>query len=240
MVLRIETFGLPGSGKSTLTKACAPLLKDAGIKVLTPKTLDQLDQKVKGPAPVLWRKDSFRQSYHIAEFDYGWPAVNRFFATRYGDRFRSQALILATGADVIKAQRLADHYDMLWVDEGFLHYGMHAIVLAQGALTDAHDLVQCMPKPDAVVMVDQNPAAARDSVLARSVAGGMSEERATAYVAKYFGDLAAFQFRYDLIQTTCDALGTACVPIIRQTAMGPIDDMAQETVKSLKKLHNST
>lgn len=225
MALRIETFGLPGSGKSTLTRACLPLLRKGGMDVLVPRSLDRLDKNTKGPAPVLWRHSSFRQSYHIAEFQHHWGEVNQFFAGRYQGRFRNQALILGTGADVMKADRLSGRFDALWVDEGFLHYGMHAIGL--GTTSEARALVGMMPAPDAVVLVDFDATSARESVLARSMAGGMSAKRASAYVAEHFGDLAAFQHRANLMDATCEALDAANIPIIRQPAMGPIEEMAQ-------------
>ncbi|MGB0799464.1 MAG: hypothetical protein ACPGRD_09130 [Planktomarina sp.] len=233
MGLRLETFGLPGSGKSTLTRACLSRLRDQGNMVDTAKSLDRRDAKLRGPVPVLWPKPGMRQSYRIAEFRAAWPELDAFFMRCYRDRVRNSALIAATGADVMKFEASRDQIDVFWVDEGFLHYGMHAITLQDGNVDDAIQLANIMPQPDAVILVDTTPEVAMENVLRRTQDGGRNAAQAARFVADHFGDLAMFEKRHRLIQATLAELRKHGVPVISQMAMGDIDEMAEATCKSI-------
>ncbi len=233
--IRIESVGLSGSGKSTLVKACHDGLKSKGGRSLQAASLDALDKKDSPGMPVIWKSERLRQAFHTAEFCRTQPQILDYFNTLYADNRRNMAFIHAVGGDLSKFAKSESEIDAFWVDEGFLHYGIHAALASDhGDASDWVDhLISAMPLPDAVLYTVADPDLALSGLRHRMAQNGRTEPEAEARIEKVFGGAAGLKARAHQINRAVAQLADKGVNIVKIPAHGNIKDMANSALGAL-------
>ncbi len=231
--MRIESLGLPGSGKSTLVTACRDRLAQSGQRDLDAARLDKIDQKKSPQMPVLWPQERVRQAFSIAQFALQWPGAVAFFQRIYGDNARNLTIVHALGGDHIKFERAGRELPF-WVDEGFFHFGVHAI-MTQPPGEDVPltaELVAAVPQPDALIVTDADPAQALQGI--RQRAGLSADDPAKdKRFRDRFGTPQDFQRRADIIASIKTQLQDRGTQVVSLPAHGPIDQMVDQCLAAL-------
>lgn len=240
--MRIESFGLPGSGKSTLVKSCHEWLTEREFKTFTAPQLDKLDER--NPPQGMknfWSAVRKRQSYRVAEFHDAHPEMVARFKSYYPNKFRNLGLLNLFGSDLIKYRDLKKKIDIFWVDEGFLHFCVHGI-LRQDAITDKQGelaaFLEEMPLPDVVFHNQITPQQTMDGLRQRMEAAGQPEHRVLRKATDQDGRLEFLTNRNNLINFAAETLAGKGVKLVQQKAHQEIDVMVQFALKTIGVKHD--
>jgi hypothetical protein len=235
--LRIESIGLPGSGKTTLAKGCRIALRAAGRVVVGPTELDQIDVSHPPGSKGLWRHSKARQSYHIGQYLSEHLDMHHFFNNQYDKNIRNIGLSLSVGADLSRSFMHAEYYDYFFVDEGFLHLGSHALLQHANwdFLNCADNLggfLESMPTPDAVIYTEASVETATSGIFKRMP--NHSERQAQSRFKNAFGGTLGMQSRLQLIDTIVERLKYMEIPVVTVAAHSPLDIIVDVTLKKLQ------
>lgn len=235
--MRLEAIGLPGSGKTTLAKGCRSALRAAGHAIVDPTALDQIDASYPPGSQGLWRLGTFRQSYHIAQYLSDYPHMHQFFQTHYAENIRNIGLSLSVGADLSRASLQAEHFDYVFVDEGFLHLGSHAILKHAnwdftGCTEGLEAFLDSLPRPDAVLYPQASVETATKGIFARLE--GQSDAKANRRFNNAFGGASGMQARFQLIEAIVERLQQMGVPVITVEAHAPLDTLVDAALTELR------
>lgn len=227
--MRIESLGLPGSGKSTLVRALHARVSTQKIRSHTSATLHLLDKKTpKRGLKALWSSARKRQSYRIAEYISAYPEAVALFHHYYPDRPRNMALHYAFGADVIKHRDLHTHLDVFWADEGFLHFGCQSITRLHFRHRKRHitQLLDAMPLPDAVLYTRTTPEASMTKLEERMRSAGQSARNIARKTQKRSRRHQFLVQRVKVMDETARQLAKRGVKVVKLAAHAPLDQMA--------------
>lgn len=232
--LRIESLGLPGSGKSTLIKACRAALADDGTKDIDSNDLEKLDRQNAPQMPVLWKQARIRHAFGLLDFIKSHPNTVDHFNTLYKGNDRNLSIIHAVGADLSRHTRLSDRYSAFWVDEGFFHYGIHAPIWAKVAdpAGEVAALLKTAPRPDVLIVTKSQPQTAIAGMRKRT---GASENDTTndKKIFRKFGDLEELTLRANLIDQVGSGLAAAGTTVIELEAHGALSKMVEQVLDRL-------
>ncbi len=232
--LRIESLGLPGSGKSTLVGACRARLAEWGVPDLDAVRLDQIDQKKSPQMPVLWPQERIRQAFSGAQFGARWPDAVAFFQGVYANNARNLAIIHALGADHVRFDR-ANKPLPFWVDEGFFHYGVHAIMTLDPSqdTSAVTQLVAACPLPDALIVTRADPDQALAGIRQRAGLDADDAQKDKRFFDRY-GTPADFERRGQIIENIAQGLSARGTKILELTAHDPLDQMVDHVMQALR------
>ena len=235
--MRIESIGLPGSGKTTLSKGCRTALRAAGHVAVGPTELDQIDESYPPSNKGLWRHSNARQSHHIGQYLSEHLDMHQFFDTQYSKNTRNIGLSLSVGADISRSFMHAEHFNYFFVDEGFLHLGSHAL------LEHANwDFLNCadglgiflgiMPRPDAVIYTKASVETATSGIFRRI--SNLSDRQAQRRFKNAFGGAPGMQSRLQLIDTIVKRLKYMGIPVITVAAHSPLVNIVDVSLRKLQ------
>lgn len=234
--MRIESIGLPGSGKTTLSTACYAALRAAGHVVVNPAEIDQLDASHPPGNKGLWKHCKSRQSHHIGHYLAEHLNMHQFFNTYYAKNMRNIGLSLSVGADLSRSQMHADLFDYFFVDEGFLHLGSHALLEHahwdfSGCADGLEAFLDSMPRPDAVLYPKASVETATTGIFARMAEH--SDAQAQRRFKNAFGGASGMHARHQLIDTIIKRLNDMGVPVITVEAHSPLDSIIDVVLSEL-------
>jgi len=230
---RIESLGLPGSGKSTLVGACRDRMASLDLRDLDAVRLDRIDQKKSPQMPVLWPQERIRQAYSLSQFVLRWPDAVAFFQGVYADNPRNLTIIHAIGADHVRFERGRKALPF-WVDEGFFHYGVHAIMTLDPAQDAASvdQLVGACPLPDTLIVTHADPDQALAGIRQRAGLDAGDAKKDKRFFDR-FGSPADFARRARIIDAIAQGLSDRGVQILTLAAHGPLDQMVDQVMQDL-------
>ncbi len=237
--MRIENFGLPGSGKSTISSAVRSRLADEGLVVPDPPALDALDAANPPGHQRIWREDKERQSFHTANYLKTHSAFHLICNTLYSQKTRNLGLLLSVGADMSRHQMNAARLHSFWVDEGFLHLGAHALMVASNwdvarCARSIEHFMSAIPRPDAVLLVRTSVEVATDGIFRRM--SGKSLAQAERRFRKAFGGGRGMTERAALIDQMTVYLRSMHIPIIEVQGHTDVDALATKITAEVKRL----
>jgi hypothetical protein len=240
--VRIESIGLPGSGKTTLSKGCRTALRAAGHVVVGPTELDQIDESHPPRNKGLWRHSKARQSHHIGQYLSEHLDMHQFFNTQYSKNIRNIGLSLSVGADLSRSFMHAEHFDYFFVDEGFLHLGSHALLEHANwdFLSCADGLgifLDSMPRPDAVIYPKASVETATSGIFRRMP--DHSDKQAQRRFKKAFGGAPGMRSRLQLIDTIVKRLKYMGIPVITVAAHSQLDNIVDVSLSKLQDIQGS-
>ena len=239
--MRVETFGLPGAGKTTISTAVQGLLKDQGHIALNARELDELDAAHPPGFKRIWQEDKDRQTFHIARYLQKHGAFHSFCTKLYSDNTRNLGLLLSVGADLSRYRLRAGQLNSFWVDEGFLHLGVHALLEASGwnrvrAQDDIARYLDLLPRPDAIMMVNASVETATKGIFARIP--GRSAERSTRRFENAFGGTEGMIERARIITMVAERMHSEGVPILEAERAGDLGETARAIALKVNELAN--
>ena len=234
--MRIENFGLPGSGKTTLSARCRKQLASLGHVSTDSSALAKIDAANAPSDARLWQHSRWRQNYHLARFSSEHPNLQVLFSELYGANFRNLSLTLDVGADLSRYQMQSDHLHSFWVDEGFFHLGCHALLEASewdfpACLMHLDRFMKTVPLPDAILHTHASVETATTGIFARL--GGKSEDVADRRFNKAFGGLKGMDARARLIDAVIERLEAAGARIITVKAHSDLDALCDRVLAEL-------
>lgn len=236
--MRIESLGLPGSGKSTLVKSCHASLRADGHVACNVAELTLLDRDNSPSMGLLWNRTRIREAFHMARYVDWYPQAHAWLMQAYRDRSRNIALAAAVGSDLSKHRLHRDRLHSFWVDEGFLHTGVFAALhLSKWAHAPARDhliaFLRVAPPPDVVVVTQLSWEVARPALLARFQSQGAHENEAWRRYIDHFGGDRGMQARAQLIDDALEYLRRSGIRLIELQGHGDLEVMTQDVLDSL-------
>lgn len=235
----VELLGLPAAGKSTLLKNFSHQARQSGYRIGAARELDKADVTMAGyirrtPVPrALYRYEILRRKY---------PEYFRLVDDLAAEDLTAKALLLASAVrqEIYKAH--PDTFDMVLIDEGCIHRGIHLILKHSEepeAFTETYsDLV---PAPDAIVYLEFSPEQSHAAAVTRLQTrdGGKSTAEAIEQrINAAHGGIETLHKRTELMEQVITHMGRRGVPVIRVPAREDPIKNARKVSETLSALRN--
>ena len=177
----VELAGPVGAGKSSVAKGLPDALRARGISA------SQLDDIARFNRPRTWLWNArFAAAYPRLVWA-AWRAVAGA-PLPWWHRRLIFGLVLGVGGRIEYARRLVPPEHVVLVDEGLVHRAVNLFGWSHGPPGEAvRRYISLVPLPDALVVVDADPDAARQRAIARGLPKrltGRSQDDADAFVAR--------------------------------------------------------
>lgn len=233
----VELLGLPAAGKSTLLKNCSQQARKKGYQIGTANKLDDADVSMAGflhrtPVPrALYRYEALRRKH---------PEFFSFIDDLAVNALPSKALLLATALRQEIYCENPECFDMVFVDEGCIHRGIHMILKqAENPETATDNYSTIVPAPDAIIYLELSPEQSHKDAVARLTnrdRGKSKPENILRRINAAHGDVKILQKRKELMERVITHMEDKGVPVIRIPARDDLKKNAQNVTETLSVL----